>query len=174
MQYFRERCRGGRDATLLVQWFLVILWRWQHMCLFGESREVLWVNAVNFGAVFKNLWPISCGDVINFMINFFSGYKYVLISSSRSNCAITIPCRFQTLLTLTLHHLAAMSFIPVGNWVVWRLSLKIGRDVAKISGEICRTWIIPNQFEEMMHIHFRVLKITCSLLYPPNRLNIWL
>jgi len=45
--YLQAYSISGRDAAaggiqlFLVRWFLVIVWRWQHMCLFSESSEVL-------------------------------------------------------------------------------------------------------------------------------------
>jgi len=42
--------------------------------------------------------------------------KYVLISSTRSNRAITIHYRFPPLLALPLHNAAPMSFILFGKW----------------------------------------------------------
>jgi hypothetical protein len=58
--------------------------------------------------------------------------KYFLISSNRLNYANTIQYRFPVFLTLPLHHVVAMYFIPFGKWREVRdLSLKIGRDTAK-------------------------------------------
>jgi hypothetical protein len=41
-------------------------------------------------------------------------------------------------------------------------SLKIGRDAIKIRGEIPH--LIPNQIGNIMHIHYTVLKIVCSIV----------
>jgi len=55
--------------------------------------------------------------------------KYVLINYNRLNCAITIQYRFTEFLTLSLHHVAAMYFIPFGNCrEVRHLSLKIAKN----------------------------------------------
>jgi len=49
--------------------------------------------------------------------------KYVLIRFIRSNYVITIHYRFTALLTLPLHHVAAMSFIPLDKWGVYAASV---------------------------------------------------
>jgi len=66
--------------------------------------------------------------------------KYVVISSSRSNHAVTIQHISPAVLTVRLHHVAAMSFIWFGKCGegMRNLSLKTGRDAAKITGEIPR------------------------------------
>jgi len=55
-----------------------------------------------------------------------------------------------------------MFFILFGMWGVRHLSLKIGRDAIKIMGEIPH--LIPNQTENIMHIHYTVLKSVCSIV----------
>ena len=114
-----ELPRRERRRIFLVWWVLAVLWRSQDMCLGSESREVLWVKVVNIGAVFREWWLILWAEFIILSSNFLVMLtKYVLIRSSRSNYEITIHYRFTALLTLLLHHVAAMSFIPLGKWGV--------------------------------------------------------
>jgi len=97
--------------------------------------------------------------------------KYVLISSSRSNYAITVHYKFPAMLTLLLHYVAAMSFIPSGKWKGLRpLFLKIGRDAAKIRGDMLHL-NISCLVSKVMHIHFRVKKLSVLLLLPLAKLN---
>jgi hypothetical protein len=137
------RVAAAEETPHFVDWWvLAILWRSQHMCLFSKSREVLWVRVVNIGAVLKDLWLFFCGEFINFTLELFLVLtKYVLTTSSRSNCAVTIHWKFPTLLTWPLHHIDSMSFIPFGKWG-WRgvgvesasLPKNCGRHRKKISG----------------------------------------
>ena len=102
---------------LLVCWVLAVLWRSQHMCLFCECRDVLWVNVTNIGAVLQEWWLIQWGEFINEKLEHIIVLtKYVLISSSSSNYAITIHYRSQALFTLPLHYVSTMPFIPFDNW----------------------------------------------------------
>jgi hypothetical protein len=66
--------------------------------------------------------------------------KYVLITANRSNYAVTIHYKFPALLTWYLYHTAAsMPFTTFGKWG-WgwarHLSMKIGRNAAKMRGEM--------------------------------------
>jgi hypothetical protein len=65
---------------------------------------------VYIGAFPQEWRLILWGNFIYFMLQVY----YVLTSSSRSNYAITTHYRFPALLTLPLHHAAAMS-IPFGK-----------------------------------------------------------
>jgi hypothetical protein len=73
---------AGETRHFLVWWVLAILCRSQHMCLFSESRKVLGVTVVNIGAVFQDIWLISCGEFINFMLEaIYSVHEMVFIQS---------------------------------------------------------------------------------------------
>jgi hypothetical protein len=49
------------------------------------------------------------------------------------------------------------------------LSLKIGIEAAKKkSRKRCHAQIIPNQFEKITHINFRILKVICSIALSSN------
>jgi hypothetical protein len=83
-------CNSGRGAAVgetsqfLVRWVLAILCRSQHMCLFSESREVLWVNVVNIGVVLRDLRLILCGEYINFTLELFSSVHEIWINYFQS------------------------------------------------------------------------------------------
>ena len=74
---------------------------------------------------------------------------------------------FSVLMTLTLHHVTGMSLIPFGKWGgdCGISPSRLGETPQKIL-ERCHTKIIPHQFDNNMHIHFRILKIICSVTLP--------
>jgi len=78
--------------------------------------------------------------------------KYVLITSSSSNYAVTTHYKFPALLTWPLHHSASISFTTFGKWA-WgwarHLTLKIGRDAALNNSK--------SFWKKNAHIHFRAL-----------------
>jgi hypothetical protein len=93
--------------------------------------------------------------------------KYVLIRSYQSNYAVTIhdrlsPC-WSCLYTALSPWPSIRSASGLGGRGTRNLSPKIGRDAAKIRGEMPQL-NKPNQFEKFVHVHFRVLKIICSIV----------
>ena len=107
----------GDELRFSVWWFLAILWKWRHMCLFSKSRTMLWVNVVNMGVVFARMMN-DFFEVVIFILssNFFLVLtKHILVSSNRSDYAITIQYRLPALLTLPLDQVVAMSFVPFGT-----------------------------------------------------------
>jgi hypothetical protein len=133
----------GERTHFLVWWVLKILWRSQHVSLFSESREILRMSVVNISAVLQEWWLILYGEFSIFMFELFLVLtKYVLISSSRSNCAITVHYKCPTLLTLLLHYVAAMPFVSSGKW-------KGGAASLPEDWERRRTWINPNYFQTL-------------------------
>jgi len=67
---FGRAAAAGETPHFLVGWVLEILWRSQHMCLFSESREVVWANAVNISFVLQELWLILWGEFVDFKLQF--------------------------------------------------------------------------------------------------------
>jgi hypothetical protein len=83
--------RREKRRIFKVWWVLAILCRSQHMCLFSESRGVMWVNVVNIGAVRRDLCQVLSASWLILCSNFFLVFtKCDLISSNRSIYAITI------------------------------------------------------------------------------------
>jgi len=67
-------------------------------------------------AVLQQLCSILWSEFTNLIIErFTTANEYVLIGSDRSNYAITIHYKLPALLTLPLHHVSAMYFIPFGK-----------------------------------------------------------
>ena len=108
---------AGETPHFLVSWVVAILCRSQHMFLFSESRDALWVIAVNVGTVLEDLWLILCAEFINFMLEILSRAHDMCINcSNRSYSAIKAHYRFPAYLILPSHHVAAMFFILFGMW----------------------------------------------------------
>ena len=136
----RESCRCGREAAFLS---LVGSGNPQeitaHMFVHWVYRSVVSERS-EYRHYLRDWWLIFWGEFINLTSNFFLWRtKYVLISANRSNSAITIHDRFPVLSTLSLHRVAAISIITFGKWEgesLRHLSRKIGKDAAKIRGEI--------------------------------------
>jgi hypothetical protein len=82
--------------------------------------------------------------------------KCVLISSNRSNSSV-FNLEFTPCITHVLHFVR-----QVLERGVWHLSLKIGRG-AKKYGRDAALKQFQIFLENIMHIHYRVLKIVCSI-----------
>ena len=155
---------AGETPNFLVSWVVAIICRSQHICLFSESRDV---NAVNVGTVLEDLRLILCVEFMNFMLETLCRAHDMCINLFQSklfcnNDTSQVPSIFDLAFTPCSRHVLH-SVRHVG---VRHLSLKIGRDAIKIRGEIPH--LIPNQNENIKHIHYTLLKIVYSIVLSSN------
>jgi hypothetical protein len=161
----RETCR-----ILLVWWVLAILCRSQRSCLFNESREVLWVNAVNIGAVLRGLLLILCGEFINFMLELFYSVHEMCFNCFQSKYL----CNHDTLelsgvvdLAFTwgsFHVLHSVRQVEECGFSHWRFV----RTPQKIKGEMPRL-NYSKSFWDIVHVLYtKRYFFCCSIILPPE------